>query len=125
MSLRIANSGLPHPYCCRSGKTERVEISGLPLGLFGTAEYDEVTFRTCPGDVFLFFSDGIPDAQNGAGVGFGIKRLERVLERHCKNSAEEIVDAVFAEVNKFVGHVEAFDDQTVAVLKIKETIKKK
>jgi sigma-B regulation protein RsbU (phosphoserine phosphatase) len=125
MSLRVANSGLPHPSCCRNGKTERVEISGLPLGLFSAAEYDEVTFRTRPGDVFLFFSDGIPDAQNGAGVGFGKKRLERVLESHCKCAANQIVDAVFAEVNKFVGSVEAFDDQTVAVLKIKETTKKK
>jgi sigma-B regulation protein RsbU (phosphoserine phosphatase) len=124
-SLRIANSGLPYPYHCKNGKAERVEISGLPLGLFATAEYDEVTFRTRPGDVFLFFSDGIPDAQNKADVVFGMKRLARVLETHCKSSASEIVDAVFAEVNKFVGSVEAFDDQTVAVLKIKETTKKK
>jgi sigma-B regulation protein RsbU (phosphoserine phosphatase) len=102
-----------------------VDISGMPLGLFETAEYDEVTFRTRPGDVFLFFSDGISDAQNGAGVGFGMKRLERVLERHCKEPAGEIVDAVFAAVNRFVGRVEAFDDQTVTVLKIKETKKKK
>jgi sigma-B regulation protein RsbU (phosphoserine phosphatase) len=118
--LRIANSGLPHPYRCRSGKVERVEISGLPLGLFAMAEYDEVAFSTCPGDVFLFFSDGIPDAQNKAGVVFGTKRLARVLETHCTESASEIVDAIFAEVNKFVDIVEPFDDQTVAVLKIKE-----
>jgi sigma-B regulation protein RsbU (phosphoserine phosphatase) len=123
MSLRIANSGLPHPYRCRNGRAEPVEIGGMPLGLFGTAEYDEVRFRARPGDVFLFFSDGIPDAPNGAGVGFGIKRLQRVLESHSKDSAGAIVDAVFAEVNKFVGHVEAFDDQTVAVLKIKEPTK--
>jgi serine phosphatase RsbU (regulator of sigma subunit) len=37
----------------------------------------------------------------------------------------DIVAAVFAEVNQFVGGVEAFDDQTVAVLKIKETKKEK
>jgi phosphoserine phosphatase RsbU/P len=126
MTLRIANSGLPHPYrCSKNRKAERVEISGLPLGLFPTAGYDEVAFRTRPGDVFLFFSDGIPDAQNEAGVSFGMKRLARVLESHGKDSASEIVDAVFAEVNSFVGNVEAFDDQTVAVLKIRETTKKK
>jgi sigma-B regulation protein RsbU (phosphoserine phosphatase) len=95
----------------------------MPLGLFGTAEYDEVTFRTRPGDISLFFSDGIPDAQNG--VGFGIKRLKCVLESHAKGSADTILDAVFAAVNEFVGHVEAFDDQAVAVLKIKETTKEK
>ena len=125
LSLRIANSGQPHPYRCRNGKAVRVEISGLPLGLFGTAEYDELTFYTRPGDVFLFFSDGIPDAQNDAGAVFGMKRLARVLQSHCKESASEIVEAVFAEVNQFVGQMEAFDDQTVAVLKIKETAKKK
>jgi sigma-B regulation protein RsbU (phosphoserine phosphatase) len=126
MTLRIANSGLPHPYrCSLRGKTERVEISGVPLGLFATAEYDEVTFRTRPGNVFLFFSDGISDAQNEAGALFGMKRLARVLEVHHKDSAVEIVDAVFAEVNRFVGNVEAFDDQTVAVLKIKETTRTK
>jgi sigma-B regulation protein RsbU (phosphoserine phosphatase) len=125
MTLRIANSGLPHPFRCKNGKAERVEISGLPLGLFAVAEYDEVTFRTRPGEVFLFFSDGIPDAQNEAGMLFGMKRLARVLEAHCTETATEIVDAVFAAVNAFVGNVEAFDDQTVAVLKIKETTKKK
>jgi sigma-B regulation protein RsbU (phosphoserine phosphatase) len=126
MTLRIANSGLPHPYRCSTrGKAERVEISGLPLGLFATAEYDEVTFRTRPGDVFLFFSDGIPDAQNEAGQLFGMKRLARVLELHRKQPADEIVEAVFAEVNSFVGSVEAFDDQTVAVLKIKELTRTK
>lgn len=125
MSLRIANSGLPHPYHCVRGKAERIRISGLPLGLFDTAEYDEVSFQASPGDVFLFFSDGIPDAQNDAGALFGMKRLARVLEAHCKDSACEIVDAVFAEVNSFVGNVEAFDDQTVAVLKIKEKTKTK
>jgi sigma-B regulation protein RsbU (phosphoserine phosphatase) len=126
LSLRIANSGLPHPYRCgRSGKAERVEISGLPLGLFATAEYDEVTFHTRPGDIFLFFSDGIPDAQNEAGISFGMTRLAHVLEKHRKETASDIVAAVFAEVNQFVGGVEAFDDQTVAVLKIKETKKEK
>jgi sigma-B regulation protein RsbU (phosphoserine phosphatase) len=126
LSLRIANSGLPHPYRCgRSGKAERVEISGLPLGLFATAEYDEVTFHTRPGDIFLFFSDGIPDAQNEAGISFGMTRLAHVLEKHRKEMACDIVAAVFAEVNQFVGGVEAFDDQTVAVLKIKETKKEK
>jgi len=126
MTLRIANSGLPYPYRCgKDGKAELVEIGGLPLGLFQTAEYDEVTFRAVPGDVFLFFSDGIPEAQNEAGVEFGMKRLARVLESHRKGSASEIVDAVFEHVNAFVGNVEAFDDQTVAVLKIKEMKKKK
>ena len=125
MTLRIANSGLPHPFRCRkTGKAERVEISGMPLGLFPKAEYDEVIFRARPGEVFLFFSDGIPDAQNESGVAFGMGRLAHVLEKNRRESAAAIVDAIFAEVNQFVGGVEAFDDQTVAVIKIKDTAQK-
>ncbi len=125
MTLRIANSGLPHPFRCRkTGKAERVEISGMPLGLFAKAEYDEVIFRARPGEVFLFFSDGIPDAQNEGGVAFGMGRLAHVLEKHRREPAAAIVDAIFAEVNQFVGGVEAFDDQTVAIIKIKDTAQK-
>jgi len=105
-SLRIANSGLPHPYRCRkTGKAERLEISGLPLGLFATAEYDEITFRTLPGDVFLFFSDGIPDAQNEAGVILAWAAWLMCWRKHRKDSASEITEALFDEVNRFVGTV--------------------
>jgi sigma-B regulation protein RsbU (phosphoserine phosphatase) len=125
MTLRIAGSGLPLPMRCRaSGRSAAVDATGLPLGLFPDAGYDEVTFQAAPGDVFLFVSDGITDAQNAAASSFGIGRLSRLLERVRRNSAAEIVGAVFDEVNRFVGDVEAFDDQTVAVLKIKDSAEK-
>jgi len=47
-----------------------------------------------------------------------------VLEKHRKQTAAEIVGAVFDAVNRFVGSVEAFDDQTVAVIKVKEAAKR-
>jgi sigma-B regulation protein RsbU (phosphoserine phosphatase) len=125
MTLRMANSGQPYPlHCGKSGRAQPVKIAGLPLGLFGSAEYDEVTFHARPGEVFLFFSDGIPDAQNDAGETFGTTRLAHVLEKHRKQTAAEIVGAVFDAVNRFVGSVEAFDDQTVAVIKVKEAAKR-
>jgi len=53
--LQIANSGLPRPIYCHQGKVERIEATGLPVGLFPAAEYDEFTFRAVPGDAFVFF----------------------------------------------------------------------
>lgn len=122
MTLRVANSGQPYPLRCSArGKAKHIEVGGHPLGLFPTSEYDEITFNARPGDVFLFYSDGITDAQNARGVAFGTGRLARVLEKHRKQPAAEIVGAIFDAVNRFVGRVEAFDDQTVAVLKVKES----
>lgn len=124
-TIRIANSGLPRPVYCHNGAVERIEVTGLPLGLFSHAEYDENTYRAQPGDVFVFFSDGILDASNAAGEQFGRSRLHALVERNCEKSAEEIVAAIFEAVNAFVGDVAAFDDQTVVAIKVKDRAKKK
>jgi len=118
--LHIANSGLPRPIYCHQGKVERVEATGLPLGLFPSAEYDEFTFRAHPGDAFVFFSDGILDARNAHGNTFGRERAEHIVARNCNLSADEIVELIFKEVNEFVGDTEQFDDQSVVALKVKD-----
>ncbi|MGE5113110.1 MAG: GAF domain-containing protein [Acidobacteriaceae bacterium] len=117
--LQIANSGLPRPIYCRQGKVERIEATGLPLGLFPSAEYDEFTFRAMPGDVFVFFSDGILDARNAHGNTFGRERAEQMVARNCTKSAEELVTMIFQEVNDFIGETEQFDDQSVVAIKVK------
>ncbi len=118
--LRVANSGLPRPLHCRNGHVERVESVGLPLGLFDDPMYDEVTFHAKPGDLFVFFSDGVPDAQNREGDQFGSIRLAQVIEKHCGGSADDLVTAIFAAVGKFTAGENQYDDQTVVVLKVQE-----
>ncbi len=116
--LRVANSGLPRPLYCRNGRVERVESVGLPLGLFDDPEYDEVTYRANPGDVFVFFSDGVLEAQNREGDMFGGTRLGKVIEANCERSADDIVTAIFAAVGEFTAGESPYDDQTVVVLKV-------
>jgi phosphoserine phosphatase RsbU/P len=124
--LRVANSGLPRPLHCHDGRVERVDSVGLPLGLFDNPEYDEVAYRANPGDVFVFFSDGVLDAQNRAGDMFGGKRLARVIEANCSRSADDVVSAIFAAVGEFTAGENPYDDQTVVVLKVlKQSGKKK
>ena len=77
--LQVAGSGLPRPIYCHNGKLDVVEATGLPLGLFPNAEYDEFTFHAHPGDMFVFFSDGILDARNRAGDMFGRHRVEEIV----------------------------------------------
>ena len=118
--LQIANSGLPRPIYCHQGKVERIEATGLPLGLFPSAEYDEFTFRAVPGDAFVFFSDGILDARNQHGNTFGRERAEQIVTRNCHKSADEIVTLIFQSVNDFVGDTEQFDDQSVVAIKVRD-----
>ncbi len=124
-TLRIANSGLPRPIYCHNGQVERIEATGIPMGLFPTAEYDEFTFNAQPGDVFVLFSDGILDAQNAEGESFGRGRLHAIVAKNCEKTADELVKTIFKEVDKFVGRTMAFDDQTVVALRVKDQPKKK
>ena len=123
--LQIANSGLPRPIHCHAGKLEAIQATGLPIGLFSNATYDELTLRGRPGDVFLFFSDGIIDATSSAGDLFGRPRLEAIVRDNAHRSAEELVDIIFSAVSGHAEGVEAFDDQTIVAIKVKGTSDKK
>ena len=103
----------------RDGKFEEIPVTGLPIGLFSSATYDESNLRAKPGDVFLFFSDGITDATSSAGNMFGRGRLEKVVLKNADRSADEIAQAIFSAVSEHAKGVEAFDDQTIVVLKVK------
>lgn len=118
-TLRLANSGLPRPIRCHKGKVQRIEATGLPLGLFSTADYDELTTHAAAGDAFLFFSDGILDARSRHGELFGGTRVERIVEDHAQASAQQLVDAIYDAVSAHAAGMEAFDDQTIVALKVK------
>lgn len=120
-SLQVANSGLPRPVYCHGGKTELIEVTGLPLGLFDDAEYDEFTFRAKPGDMFVFFSDGILDARNRAGDMFGRSRVEQIVTQCAETSAEAVVKSLFDAVAQHAAGEETFDDQTVVAIRVKES----
>ena len=79
-TLVVANSGLPRPIHVHAGKNHVIEATGLPLGLFDDADYDEFRFKMKPGDVFVFFSDGILDARNRHGEMFGRGRVEKLID---------------------------------------------
>lgn len=117
-TLTVSNSGLPRPIYLHGGKTEVIEATGLPLGLFDEAEYDEFEFRMKAGDLFVLFSDGILDARNGKGELFGRGRVERIVSESAGKSAAHVVDAIFKAVAEHSAGVETFDDQTVVAIRV-------
>ena len=124
-TLQVANSGLPRPIYCHDGGIEVIEATGLPLGLFDDADYDEFTFRAKPGDMFVFFSDGILDASNKAEELFGRERVGEIVAASPQASAEEVVKSIFAAVAEHASGEEAFDDQTVVAIRVKGTAGKR
>jgi phosphoserine phosphatase RsbU/P len=124
-TLQVANSGLPRPIYCHDGKIEIIEATGLPLGLFDDAEYDEFSFRAKPGDMFVFFSDGILDASNKAEELFGREGIEEIVAANPNASADEMVKLIFQAAAEHASGVEAFDDETVVAIRVKSSAGKR
>ena len=119
-TLQVANSGLPRPIHVHAGQNHVIEATGLPLGLFDDANYDEFTFKMKSGDMFVFFSDGILDARNRRGELFGRGRVEQLVAECAGKSAECVVNSLFKAAAEHSAGVESFDDQTVVAIKIKD-----
>jgi len=117
-TMVMANSGLPYPIRCRGESVAQIELPGVPLGSFAGTTYDEVTFDLAAGDVFVFCTDGVFEANDAIGREFGADRLLAVVGGVKHQSAREIVDAIFAAVQEFRGDTPPNDDMTAVVLKV-------
>jgi sigma-B regulation protein RsbU (phosphoserine phosphatase) len=121
-TLQIANAGSVQPVFVSNTPegihVKTIQAEGFPLGLFADAEYEEFTLATRPGDMIVFFSDGIPDAENAAGEMFGTERLSAVLQAQTAPTAESMVDAILEAVGNFQAGTEYFDDETVVILRV-------
>jgi sigma-B regulation protein RsbU (phosphoserine phosphatase) len=117
-TVLMANSGLPYPIRCSGNVVSQIELPGVPLGSFAGSSYDELAFELAPGDVYVFFSDGVSEANDALGREFGYARLLAVVDRTRHRPAREIVDAIFADVQEFRGDTPPNDDMTAVALKI-------
>ena len=111
------NAGQVPPLIVRavSGAIERLEIGNLPIGLIGDATFGADTIRLEAGDYLVMFTDGIIEAMNADDELFGEARLIQVIKQSAGREASEVVSAVHAAVDAFVGGP-LNDDRTLVVL---------
>ena len=115
--LTMANSGALPPIICRGAEVIHPRVEGVPLGLLPDREYDKIMFQVKPGDLIVLYSDGITDQLNPADEEYGRRRLVHVLKEACAGSPESVIQAIFADLDRFTESRAAFDDQTLVVMK--------
>jgi len=117
--LRIANAGQEQPLLYHDGRCEKIPLVGFPLGIFEEATYEERTLILDPGDIIVFYSDGVGDAQNRAGEFFGAARVATLACDNPNLSADGLADRILEEADSFSGGQHPADDRTLVVLKVK------
>jgi sigma-B regulation protein RsbU (phosphoserine phosphatase) len=114
----MANAGAQPPLVCRRGEVIQPKVEGVPIGLLDDREYDEIVFQAEPGDIMLFFSDGLEDQLNPLDQEFGKAGLGKVLQKHCALPPRDLAARVFTEMDKFMDGTPITDDQSAIVIRV-------
>src|SRR4029079_19106470 len=117
-TMTLVSAGHP-PVLVRDGKTGRCEEVGggaPPLGTFLDASYETAQRPIAPGDLLVFYTDGLVEARNSQSQDYGDLRLQRAVDRAANSrTAREIRDAILGDLSNFKGDQEQADDMTVVV----------
>jgi len=114
---RWINAGHCPPLVVRSsGKIETLPASGCPVGLFPMAPFSQEETRLEPGDKLVIYSDGVTEAENGAGQQFGEEALTALVKKHTRDTALQLHQTIIEEVAAFTAGAPQSDDVTLVVL---------
>jgi sigma-B regulation protein RsbU (phosphoserine phosphatase) len=109
----------PRLLCVRTRAVTPLDgASTFPLGLVDEPwTHAERTIQLEPGDLALFYTDGITEARSPTGEFFGVERLDRILsDLPAPITAHAAVSSVTHAVARFAGEVTPADDQTLLAL---------
>jgi anti-sigma regulatory factor (Ser/Thr protein kinase)/PAS domain-containing protein len=119
LTLKYADAGHPTPLIFKSRDCRYMEVaaSGIALGAEDGVAYEDRTIKFEPGDVAVFYTDGVTEAMNPQEELYGLKRLIGAVSRICQSSAEEIMGMILEDISAFRKDREQNDDITLVVLK--------
>ena len=117
--LAYCNAGHNPPLLLHAPeKLERLEATGIPLGIIREAEYGLQRCQLEPGDLLVLFSDGVTEAcASTTPEEFGESRLITTVLRKRNDCAAAMVEAVNADLVSFTDGVAAADDITLVVVR--------
>jgi serine phosphatase RsbU (regulator of sigma subunit) len=119
-TLTYCNAGHNPPYLFSAqngSEAQPLTKTGMVLGVIEDVTWEQRTIHLASGDLLVLYTDGVTDAENGQGVFFGEERLLETIKVHRERPAQDVQDALMAEIHKFVGAAPQFDDITLMIVR--------
>lgn len=116
--LTYANGGHNYPllYRVTTGAIEQLRAQGVVLGIIPQLRFEQRSLVLQPGEVVLFYTDGVTEAMDPQRELFGEERLIEVLRQHNQQSPQKIIEAVLEAINGFINGQNQSDDITMVVV---------
>ncbi|MBS0014566.1 MAG: SpoIIE family protein phosphatase [Desulfobacterales bacterium] len=90
----------------------------MPLGFPETAPFQQITVSFAPGDMFVFYSDGVTEAADPDGNLYGEDRLAALVEKNAEMDGNAMIAEIYNDVVAFTGTEVFSDDFTCVCTKI-------
>jgi len=118
--LHYINAGHVPPILINgeTGEYKLLQDGGTVVGLFPTAEYERGSAKLNPGDILVTSTDGITEACNANDDEYGYDRLATCVAKNRNKTADQIIEAVLAEVKEHSCEGVHIDDKVLMVLKV-------
>ncbi|NJK82141.1 MAG: SpoIIE family protein phosphatase [Chloroflexaceae bacterium] len=118
--LCFANAGqlMPLRYTAAGALEYLYAPPGLPLGIDENYRYAPLDVALHPGDLLLFFTDGVVEAHDRNRELFGFERLEGLMIEYGKLPPRQLVYQIVKAVQGFCGDMPQHDDITLVALRV-------
>lgn len=99
-----------------SGELQRLDRTGMPLGIDPEVDYRQEVLDLQAGDLLLLYTDGVTEAMDAQGSEFGQGALENLLVSNPEATASELIEALKSALAEFAGDSSPSDDITMLVV---------
>jgi serine phosphatase RsbU (regulator of sigma subunit) len=115
--ITYANAGHNPPLLRRDklGKIELLLRTGMAIGIFDDVEINEKEIQIEPGDLLVFYTDGITDVFSPDEEMYGLERLIQLIESTQPTDPESLISVVEKSVRQFTLNQPLSDDITLAI----------
>ena len=114
-AVTYTNGGHPPPILIRAGSATQLDVNGTVVGAFPFSKYGESKILLEPGDLLVWYTDGITEPEDAYGEMFGEERLIELVAKNSERPDAQIIQTVMESVRQWTASPELSDDMTVVL----------
>jgi sigma-B regulation protein RsbU (phosphoserine phosphatase) len=121
---RFGRAGHPAPLHVRRTAVEVQTVAsgegsgGPAMGLIPNVQFKTTEAELAAGDLLLFFTDGVIEAEDKGGRYFGIEGLQQSIRSNVHQPTESLLEAIISDVYNFAGSKVLTDDACLVVAEL-------
>ncbi len=107
----------------KDGNSSFLSTDGIALGLEEGLVFEqtlqEQVIKLIPGTTLVFYTDGFTEAMNSKHEEFGDEAFLELIAQNYHLSADDLINKLLENVQKYAGSHPQHDDMTAVILKVK------